>query len=221
MSDITYKDIESNQEIRTYLQRGNELLGVLGYTEHSIAHAAKVSEIAANILLQLGYSERDAELARIAGFMHDIGNVVNRIDHAQTGAVLAFNILTKLNMNAEEIATIVASIGNHDEGTGSAVNIVSAALILADKTDVRRTRVRNSDFATFDIHDRVNYAVEKSYTHISAERKAVLLELTIDVKIVSLIDYFEIFLARMLMCRRAADFLNVNFELVINGTKLL
>ncbi|WHH59053.1 HD domain-containing protein [Petroclostridium sp. X23] len=221
MPNITYNDISNNHEIRTYIQRGNELLGVLGYTEHSIAHAVKVGEIAANILLQLGYSERDAELARIAGFMHDIGNVVNRVDHAQTGAVLAFNLLTRMGMDAEEVATIVAAIGNHDEGTGSAVNNVSAALILADKTDVRRTRVRNNDFATFDIHDRVNYAVEKSYTHIIAERNAVLLELAIDTKIVSLMDYFEIFLARMLMCRRAADFLNVNFELVINGTKLL
>ncbi len=172
-------------------------------------------------MIQLGYSEREAELARIAGYMHDIGNVVNRIDHAQTGAVMAFNILTRMGMDPEEIAPIIAAIGNHDEDTGSAVNTISSALILADKSDVRRTRVRNSDFATFDIHDRVNYAVENSTISVDPGQRTILLTLTIDTEICSLMDYFEIFLARMLMCRRAADFLNVKFELVINGAKLL
>ncbi|NLY44304.1 MAG: HD domain-containing protein [Clostridiaceae bacterium] len=221
MAVITYKDIVNNKEIRTYLQNGNALLGVLGYTEHSLRHAAKVAETAGNILIQLGYSEREAELARIAGYMHDIGNVVNRIDHAQTGAVMAFNILTRMGMDPEEIAPIIAAIGNHDEDTGSAVNTISSALILADKSDVRRTRVRNSDFATFDIHDRVNYAVENSTISVDPGQRTILLTLTIDTEICSLMDYFEIFLARMLMCRRAADFLNVKFELVINGAKLL
>lgn len=221
MSKITYQDIKNNKEVQTYVVKGNELLGVLGFTEHSHKHAAKVAETAAHILLELGYSDREAELAKIAGYIHDIGNMINRIDHAQTGAVLAFNILTRMGMEPEEIATIVAAIGNHDESTGSAVNTVSSALILADKTDVRRTRVRNSDFATFDIHDRVNYAVESSTIHVNKEQKTVLLELTIDTQICSLMDYFEIFLARMLMCRRAADFLDVKFELMINSTKLL
>lgn len=221
MAVIGYKDIVNNREIRTYIQKGNALLGVLGYTEHSLRHAARVAETAENILLQLGYSEREAELAKIAGYIHDIGNVVNRIDHAQTGAVMAFNILTRMGMDPEEISLIIAAIGNHDEGTGSAVNTISAALILSDKSDVRRTRVRNRDFSTFDIHDRVNYAVENSSINVHPEQKSILLNLTIDTEISSLMDYFEIFLTRMLMCRRAAEFLKVSFELIINGTKLL
>ncbi len=221
MAEITYNDIKNNDEINIYLQKGNELLGVLGFTEHAFKHAAKTAQTAAEILLKLGYDEREAELARIAGYIHDIGNVVNRVEHAQTGAVLAFNILTRLGMEPEEISVIVAAIGNHDEGTGSAVSTISSALILADKTDVRRTRVRNSDFATFDIHDRVNYAVESSQLYVDREKKSVLLDLTIDTQICSVVDYFEIFMARMLMCRRAADFLKVKFELMINSAKLL
>ncbi|MDK2798493.1 MAG: uncharacterized protein PWP27_73 [Clostridiales bacterium] len=221
MTQIMYKDIKDNSEINTYLQKGNELLGVLGFTEHSLKHASKVAEAAGTILLQLGYSEREAELVKIAGYIHDIGNVVNRVDHAQTGAILAFNILTRLQMNPKEIALIIAAIGNHDESTGSAVNTISSALILADKTDVRRSRVRNSDFATFDIHDRVNYAVESSEIKINPDKRTVLLDLQIDTTIVSVIDYFEIFLARMLMCRRAANFLDAKFELMINEAKLL
>jgi len=221
MPEITFRDIVENHEIRTYIERGNELLGVLGITEHSLTHAAKVSQTASRILIELGYSEREAELAKIAGYIHDVGNVVNRVDHAQTGAVIAFNILTRLGMDPEEIATVTAAIGNHDEGTGSAVNTVSAALILADKGDVRRSRVRNHDFATFDIHDRVNYAVESSAIHVDRQKKSVLLDMKIDTRICSMIEYFEIFLDRMLMCRRAADFLKVKFELIINGTKIL
>ncbi len=221
MGLITYQDIKKNEEIKTYLGKGNELLGVLGFTEHSYKHAAKVAKTASDILIDLGYDERKVELARIAGYMHDIGNMVNRIDHAQTGAVLAFNILTRMEMAPEEVAIIVAAIGNHDEGTGSAISTVSSALILADKTDVRRTRVRNSDFATFDIHDRVNYAVENAQIQVNEQKKSVLLDLTIDTKICSVLDYFEIFMARMLMCRRAADYLGVKFELIINSAKLL
>jgi len=221
MSDITYKDIVKNQEIRTYLEKGDELLGVLGFTEHAVVHAGKIAELAAIILAKLGYSDREAELARIAGYIHDIGNMVNRIDHAQTGAVICFNILTRMGMKPEEIATVVSAIGNHDESTGTAINNVSAALILADKTDVRRSRVRNTDFAKFDIHDRVNYAVERSEVKVDGERRSILLDLKIDTQIIPLMEYFEIFLQRMVMCRRAADFLDAKFELVMNGAKLI
>lgn len=221
MGMITFSDIKNNTEINTYIKKGDELLGVMGFTDHSAVHATKVAETAAKILEKLGYSEKDAELARIAGYIHDIGNAVNRVDHAQTGAVMAFNILSKLNMAPEEIATIVSAIGNHDESTGSAVNPVSAALILADKTDVRRSRVRNKEFVFFDIHDRVNYAVEQSKVIIDEEKRSIELELMIDMKISSLIEYFEIFLTRMIMCRRAADFLNIKFELIANGNKMV
>ncbi len=221
MNKITYEDIRKNSEINTYIKGGNELLGVLGYTEHSQAHSTKVGTIASDILNQLGYSEREVELAKIAGYMHDIGNVVNRIDHAQTGAVIAFNILSRMNMEADEISTIIAAIGNHDEGTGSAVNPVSAALIIADKTDVRRSRVRNRDFAKFDIHDRVNYAVTNSELTIDNNTKSIQLSIELDTEICSVLDYFEIFLGRMLMCRRASEFLNVKFKLVANGAKVI
>ena len=217
---ITYSDIRNNPEINTYIKKGDELLGMMGFTDHSEIHAAKVAETAATILQKLGYSERECELAKISGYLHDIGNAVNRIDHAQTGAVMAFNILSKLNMDPEEIATVVSAIGNHDESTGTAISPVSAALILADKTDVRRSRVRNKELVTFDIHDRVNYAV-KSKVIIDEKNKNIILELTIDMRISSLIEYFEIFLTRMLMCRRAADFLNINFELVANEKKMV
>ncbi|QUH24809.1 HD domain-containing protein [Serpentinicella alkaliphila] len=221
MSEITYKDIVKNEEIRTYLEKGDELLGVLGFTEHAVVHAGKIAEIAARILVRLGFSDREAELARIAGYIHDIGNMVNRVDHAQTGAIISFNILTRMGMKPEEIATVVSAIGNHDEGTGTAINNVSAALILADKTDVRRSRVRNNDFAKFDIHDRVNYAVERSEVKVDGEHRTILLDLKIDTQIITLMEYFEIFLQRMIMCRRAADFLDAKFELVMNGAKLI
>lgn len=217
---ITYLEIKKNEEINTYIEKGNELLGIMGFTDHSGIHAAKVSETAAKILLELGYSEREAELAKIAGHIHDIGNAINRVDHAQTGAVMAFQILSKLGMEPEEIATIVSAIGNHDESTGTAVNPVSAALILGDKTDVRRSRVRNKEFVSFDIHDRVNYAVEQSKVIIDGKNRTILLDLIIDMKISSLVEYFEIFLARMIMCRRAANFLEAKFELIANGNKM-
>lgn len=218
---ITFEEIKNNEHIKTYIKKADESLIALGYTEHSFAHVAKVSEMAKNILLELGYSKRDAELAQIAGYLHDIGNVVNRVDHAQSGAVMAFRILDKLGADPEDIATIITAIGNHDEGTAVAVNPVAAALILADKTDVRRSRVRNSDLATFDIHDRVNYAVEESSTIITEDKKAIILTLKINTEISSVMDYFEIFLDRMLLCRKAAEKLKLNFQLVINNQILL
>lgn len=219
---VTYEEIVADSEIRTYIEKGDRHIGTMGYTEHSFAHVKRVSKIAADILTKLGDSnERVIELARIAGYMHDIGNVVNRIDHAQTGAIMAFQLLSRMNMSPSEIASVAAAIGNHDEETGTAVNSISAALILADKTDVRRSRVRNRDRSTFDIHDRVNFAVENSETLTIPDKRIIRLILKIDTDICSLMDYFEIFLTRMMMCRRAADFLNATFELVINGTKLM
>ncbi|MEI3337332.1 MAG: HD domain-containing protein [Clostridium sp.] len=218
---ITFEEIKNNKHIKTYIKKADESLIALGYTEHSFAHVTKVSEMAKEILLELGYSKREAELAQIAGYLHDIGNVINRVDHAQSGAVMAFRILDKLGAEPEEIATIIAAIGNHDEGTAVAVNPVAAALILADKTDVRRSRVRNSDLATFDIHDRVNYAVENSSTKISKDKKSIILNLKINTEISSVMDYFEIFLDRMLLCRKAAEKLNLKFKLIINNQILL
>lgn len=217
---VTFQDILQNEEIRMYLEKGDKYIGTMGFTEHSMVHSQRVAKVAYEILLALKYDVRTAELARIAGFMHDIGNVVNRIDHAQTGALMAYNILVRMGMSPREISKVIAAIGNHDEGTGTAVNQISAALILSDKTDVRRSRVRNKDFSKFDIHDRVNYAVEHSKVSVLEER-VIQLELKIDTEICSLIDYFEIFLNRMIMCRRAADFLNGKFRLLINGAKMV
>jgi uncharacterized protein len=218
---ITYEEVRNNKEIQIYINAADELLGIIGYTKHDIGHVAKVSETAAYILKELGYSERHIELAKIAGLIHDIGNMVNRHDHAQTGAVLAFKILKDMGMDPKEIVLVTSAIGNHDEGTGFPVNLISAALILGDKADVRRSRVRNDDFATFDIHDRVNYAVEQATVYVNDKDKSIQLSLTIDTEICSLMEYFEIFLNRMMLCRKAADFLNTNFELVMNGTKVL
>lgn len=221
MKEICLEDIIADEAIRTYIEKGNELLGVLGYTDHSSAHTRKVGEISANILRSLGRSKRTIELAEIAGYMHDIGNMINRSEHAQTGAIMAFSLLTSIGMNPSEIALVCAAIGNHDEETGVAVSEIAAALMIADKTDVRRSRVRNPYFATFDIHDRVNYAVEEADLRIDADAGSITLELKIDLKICSVMDYFEIFLARMLMCRRAAEFLNTKFSLVVNSSVLL
>ena len=218
---INFEEIKNNEHIKTYIKKADESLIALGYTEHSFAHVTKVSEMAKEILLKLGYPKREAELAQIAGYLHDIGNVINRVDHAQSGAVMAFRILDKLGAEPEEIATIITAIGNHDEGTAVAVNPVAAALILADKTDVRRSRVRNSDLSTFDIHDRVNYAVEESSTTISEDKKAIILNLKINTKISSVMDYFEIFLDRMRLCSKAAEKLNLKFQLIINNQVLL
>ncbi len=218
---ITYEDVKNNQAIKTYIKKADESLIELGYTEHSFAHVGRVSHTAAEILLKLGYSERDAELARIAGHLHDIGNLVNRADHAQSGAVMAFRILDNMGADAEDIATIITAIGNHDEGTAVPVNHIAAALILADKSDVRYTRVRNTDVATFDIHDRVNYSVKTSSVSIIDNNSAVELNLSIDTNFCSVGDYFEIFIGRMILCRKAAAKLGLIFRLVINGQQMM
>lgn len=219
--DLTVKDLKNSEEVRTFLEIAEKQMQVLGYTEHSFRHVSLVSKTAGDILEGLGYPSREIELARIAGYLHDIGNAVNRCDHAHSGAMLAYNILTKMGMPFSEAAEIMLAIGNHDEKTGTAVSSISAALILADKSDVHRSRVRNTDFATFDIHDRVNYAVESSVISVDNDKKTAELVLHIDTKICPVMDYFEIFLTRMTMNRRAAAFLKLNFQLVINGSRLL
>lgn len=216
---ITYKDIKENEEINCYITAADKSLIALGYTEHSFAHVTKVASDAAYILESLGYSQHDIELAKIAGYMHDIGNLVNRIDHSQSGAIMAFRLLDHLNMPPQDIALIVSAIGNHDEGTGVAVNHIAAVLILADKSDVRRTRVRNSNNNKFDIHDRVNYSVEKSFLVI--ENGEIILTLDIDTSISPVLEYFEIFLNRMIMCKNAAEKLGLRYRLCINGQLLM
>lgn len=220
MKEITFKQIKTCDEINMYIEKGDSVLGVLGFTEHSKAHALKVASTAGNILKQLGYDEHSIELAKITGYMHDIGNCINRHDHAHSGAILAFQILKSMEMKPEDIATIVAAIGNHDEKTGTAVDAVSAAVILADKTDVRRNRVRNHEKSTFDIHDRVNYAAVTSKLNIDLDNKTIHLEIELDDKMCSVMDYFEIFLQRMLMCKRAAEFFNMKFKMTANGSKV-
>lgn len=218
---LNYIDIKNNEIINTYIKKADEVLLSIGYTEHSFAHVTKVSETAAYILTALNYSKRDIELARIAGYMHDIGNIVNRDMHSQTGAVIAYNILTNIGMEALDIADIVSAIGNHDEGTGAPINAITAALIIADKTDVRRSRVRNQQLTNFDIHDRVNYSVESSSLIINSENNEIILELKLDTKIGSVMDYFEIFLGRMDMCRKAAEKLGLKFSMSANGQRLI
>jgi hypothetical protein len=221
ISMITFEEIKKNEQIKTYIRMADESLKVLGYTEHSFAHVGIVAHVAKYILSTMGYSKHQIELAQIAGYMHDIGNVINRVDHAQSGAVMAFRILDKMGVDAEDIGTIISAIGNHDESTAVPVNEVAAALILADKTDVRYTRVRNQDMASFDIHDRVNYAVKESKTIINDEKTKITLNLTIDTEFSSVMDYFEIFLERMLLCKKAANKLNLKFSLYINEQKIL
>ncbi len=218
---VTFEELKHNDTIRTYIQRADESLTALGYTEHSFAHVGKVAHTADYILRTLGYEEHQIELAKIAAFMHDIGNLVNREEHSQSGAIMAFRILDHLGMDAADIATVVTAVGNHDEGNGVPVNAISAALILADKSDVRRSRVRNRDFATFDIHDRVNYSVTESKLVINEARDAIRLYLTIETEYSSIMDYFEIFMGRMLLCRKAADRLGLRFGLTINEQEIL
>ena len=218
---VTFEELKHNDTIRTYIQRADESLTALGYTEHSFAHVGKVAHTAEYILRTLGYDEHEIELAKIAAFMHDIGNLVNREEHSQSGAIMAFRILDHLGMDASDVATVVTAVGNHDEGNGVPVNAISAALILADKSDVRRSRVRNRDFATFDIHDRVNYSVTESKLIINEERDAIRLFLTIETAYSSIMDYFEIFMGRMLLCRKAADRLGLRFGLTINEQEIL
>lgn len=221
MRMITFLDVKKNEAVNKYITCADESLKALGYTEHSFAHVGKVAHIAKYILETLGYSKHDTELVQIAAYLHDIGNLVNRIDHSQSGAVMAFRILDKMGMEPRDIATIVTAIGNHDEGTGVAVNHIAAALIIADKTDVRRTRVRNQDTLSFDIHDRVNYSVIESDVEILAEESVIRLNIKIDTRYCSIMDYFEIFLNRMIMCRKAAETIGLQFRLVINDQQLI
>ncbi|CEP66165.1 HD domain [Moorella glycerini] len=221
MAPVTLEDVKKDPEVEELIVKGNEHLGAMGFTEHSHRHLSLVAKISYNVLEHLGYDRRVAELAAIAGYLHDIGNVISRQDHGQTGALLAYRILTRLGMPTVEVATIMGAIGNHEEEYGQAVNTVGAALILADKSDVHRSRVRNSDISTFDIHDRVNYAVQHSFLRVDASRRTITLELTIDLSISTPMEYFEIFLMRMMMCRRAADFLDCHFGLVVNEARLL
>ena len=218
---IAYESIKKNDVIRTYITRADESLAVLGYTEHSFPHVCHVAEMAGYILETLGHDARTVELAKIAGFLHDNGNLVNRSEHSQSGAVMAWTLLHDLGCDPGEQATIVTAIGNHDEGTGVPVNPVAAALILADKADVRRSRVRNQEISTFDIHDRVNYSVKKSELKINSDRTLVKLKLTVDTRYGSVMDYFEIFLGRMVLCRKAAERLGLQFKLIINEQQLI
>lgn len=218
--EITYALIKENKEINLLIEKGNQVLRELGYTEHSRKHAAKTAETAAMILKELGYGRHKVELARIAGYMHDIGNSVNRTDHAHTGAMLAYGILKEMGMPLEDVLTVTSAIGHHDESTGSPVDEVSAALILADKSDVRRNRVQNPVPARFDAHDRVNYAVLSCKMNIDKEKRTISVQIDLDDEICTVMDYFEIFLKRMVMCRKAAEKLQCRFKLSANGSKL-
>jgi len=224
LSIVTYKYIKQNKAVQTYIENADATLYTMGYTEHSTAHAEKSASTAHMILTELGYDERVCELAQIAAYMHDIGNVVNRIDHAQSGAVIAFRLLDCMSMPHEEIAKVISAIGNHDEKTAIPVNPIAAAVILADKSDVRRSRVRASveqSSLSQDIHDRVNYACVKSSISVAQDKSAVVLDLVIDEQISSIMEYFEIFLDRMILCRKAAEALKVKFELIMNNSKVL
>ena len=218
---LTYETVSKSKTIRTYITRADESLAALGFTEHSFSHVIHVAKTAGYIMTTMGYDECTVELSKIAGYLHDIGNLVNRRDHSQSGAVMAWSILNDMGCDPAEIATIVTAIGNHDEGTGVPVNPVAAALILADKADVRRSRVRNKDESTFDIHDRVNYSVEDSSMTINEDKTQVTLELTVDTKYGSVMDYCEIFMGRMILCRKAAQTLGLEFKLIINGQHLI
>ncbi len=218
---MTYEQIKDNETIQTYIAQADKSLAALGFTEHSFAHVTRVAEMAGYILSIMGHDPRTVEVAKIAGYLHDIGNLVNRVDHSQSGAVMAFRLLDNLGFDPREIATIVTAIGNHDEGTGVPVDEVAAALILADKSDVRRSRVRNQDIQSFDIHDRVNYSVTKSELKINEARTLIKLKLTVDTRFGSVMDYFEIFMGRMLLCRKAAEKLGLQFKLMINEQQLI
>lgn len=218
---ISYEEIKNNKAINAYIKAADDSLTALGFTEHSFAHVTYVARKAGDILSTLGYSDRMVELARIAGYMHDIGNVINRTDHSQSGAVMAFRILDNMGVDPEEIALIISAIGNHDEGTGVPVSPLAAALILADKSDVRRNRVRNEDLSSFDIHDRVNYSVKKSELKINEAHTIIKLKLSVDTRFGSVMDYFEIFMQRMVLCRKAAEKLGLQFKLMINEQQLV
>ena len=218
---VTFEEIKNNEAINTYIRKADQTLSELGFTEHSFAHVGMVATNASYIMETLGYSEREVELVKIAAYLHDIGNLVNRVDHSQSGAVMAFRILDNMHMPAAEICDIVAAIGNHDEGTGRPISPMAAALILADKSDVRRSRVRNNDPATFDIHDRVNYSVKKAELKINENHTLIKLKLSVDTRYGSVMDYFEIFMNRMVLCRKAAERLGLQFKLMINEQQLI
>ena len=218
---MKYKDIKENEEVLALIAKGNENLGILGHTDHSEVHAALVAERAANILEILGYSKKEIELVKVAAFMHDIGNAINRSRHAEYGSLLANDILKETGMDRQERLTVVSAIAHHDESTGGATDVISAALIIADKTDVRRNRVRQKPKASFDVHDRVNYAVTKTDLIIDKDKKQISLNLEIDEKICTMYEYFDIFLGRMMMCRKASELLGVTFRLMVNGNKAL
>lgn len=218
---ITYEQIKNDDAVKVYIEEANRALAALGYTEHSFAHVVKVAETAGMLLKKLGHDERTVELAKIAGYLHDIGNIVNRIDHSQSGAVMAFRILDNKGMAPRDISRIISAIGNHDEGTGMPVNEIAAALIIADKSDVRRSRVRNTDMSTFDIHDRVNYSVYSGELRLDSDDKTLTLALELDSAYGSVMDFFEIFLTRMSMCKNAAVTLGLSFKLVLNGQAVM
>ncbi len=220
-SPPTLEEVRRDPEVEAFITKANDYTGVLGFTEHGVRHATLTSNIAANVLRRLGVEERTVQLAAIAAYLHDMGNLVSRANHEHTGAILADRILLRLGMPADERAVVMGAIGNHEERHGEAISAAGAAVILADKSDVHRTRVRNPDPTTFDIHDRVNYAVEHSFLRVDEKSRTVTLELTIDTAMSQVMEYFEIFLDRMLMCRRAATFLGCDFKLQINGAKLL
>ena len=217
---MTYEEIKQNEAVKTYISQADASLGALGFTEHSFAHVGRVAEMTGYLLGTLGYDQRLVELGKIAGYLHDIGNLVNRADHSQSGAIMAFRLLDRWNFSPEEISVIVTAIGNHDEGTGVPVNPLAAALILADKSDVRRSRVRTKEIANFDIHDRVNYSVTKSELKINEAHTIVKLKLTVDTHFSPVLDYFAIFTNRMLLCRQAAETLGMQFKLIINEQQL-
>jgi uncharacterized protein len=219
-SSITLRDVRRDPRVRAYIEKANEQMSAIGYTEHGFRHAGIVAAVSRGIPHRLGLSKRESELAAIAGYLHDIGNVINRNIHCETGAMLAYDILTSMGMDPNELAIVMGAIGNHEEDSGFPINSVAAAVIIADKSDVHFSRVQNPNPMTFDIHDRVNYAVQKSYLRVDPEAKAISLELTVDTQSASVMDYFEIFLLRMVMCRRAADMLGCKFKLVINGVDL-
>jgi len=218
---ITWQDIRKNPEVKAYIQMADQAMEIIGYTEHGDRHGKRVGKGAGRILQELGFSEREVNLAIIAGYLHDIGNVINREAQAQTGALLAQGILCRMGMDPTDLAEVLAAIGNHHEEDGSPVSHISAALILSDKADVHSSRVRNPKFIKFDIHDRVNYAAKKSSLHIDKENKTITLALEIDTEISPVMEYFEIFMTRMLMSRRAAEFLGCTFRLMINGTGIV
>ena len=220
MSKITLKDVRKHPKVKTYIEKANEQMSAIGYTEHGFRHAGIVAGVARGILSRMNLGKREAELAAIAGYLHDIGNLINRNNHCETGAMLAHSILTSMDMDAEEIATVMGAIGNHEEESGFPINPISAAVIIADKSDVHFSRVQNPQPMTFDIHDRVNHAVQKSYLRVEPEEKVISLELTVNTDSASVMEYFEIFLLRMVMCRRAADCLDCKFKLVINDIDL-